>query len=216
MTLIVAINLNNYLFLASDQRLTIECEPSTGLPPRIHHDGYKKIRYWKHGAIVTSGDVILMDLFYKQLILKENKPESELDLILTSRIARVMYLQLGFPAAQIYGCAFFSVYTEGKVELIHLSIKEDSIEYETVKPMHAHFSLFAGLPDDPIYQQFVNYLKNVQSFESFKDFYNYHMELLKYFYKRQYSFDKSITSTFDLFIQNKKNGKGFTQTIKNL
>ena len=54
MTLIVAINLNNYLFLASDQRLTIKCEPSTGLPPRIHHDGYKKntiLETWRYSHI---------------------------------------------------------------------------------------------------------------------------------------------------------------------
>ncbi len=50
------------------------------------------------------------------------------------------------------GTAFSLIFKLGKVEIIHLSIKENYIEYETIQPMHAHFSLFEGTPDDPIYQ----------------------------------------------------------------
>lgn len=215
MTLIVAINLNNYIFLASDQRLTFECAPSTGLPTHIYQDGYSKIQYWQYGAIVMSGDVFLMDFFYQALISSAKSNDHNLDVIYIAQVALAAYLHLFLKPKQIFGCAFFSIFTSEGMEIIHLSISDNVIKYETIEPMHAHFSLFAGSPNDPIYQQLVNCLRNDKSFENFKDFYHYHAELLKYFFKRQRSFDESITSTFDLFIQNKKNGKGFTQIIDN-
>lgn len=48
-----------------------------------------------------------------------------------------------------------------------------------------------------------------------EEFYNYHADLIKAFYKRQASFDESITASFDIFIQNVKTGIGFMQTIEN-
>lgn len=81
--------------------------------------------------------------------------------------------------------------------------------------MYAHFSLFEGTPDDPIYQLFVNSLRKAGNFLNFEDFYNYHTELLKFFYTTQKRIDNSITSSFDLFIQDKKTGQGFIRTISN-
>ena len=62
-TLTVAINIQDYIFLASDQRLTIECAPETNLPPKTYISHYKKIKYWEYGAITVSGDVMLNALF---------------------------------------------------------------------------------------------------------------------------------------------------------
>lgn len=67
MTLIVAINLNNYIILTGDHRLTIDFKPFAKLPSKIIVDGYKKLKYWKHGAIVVSGNVVLMNYFYEFL-----------------------------------------------------------------------------------------------------------------------------------------------------
>lgn len=64
MTLTVAINIQDYIFLASDQRLTIECAPETNLPPKTYIDHYKKIKYWEYGAITVSGDVMLMHYLF--------------------------------------------------------------------------------------------------------------------------------------------------------
>lgn len=100
-----------------------------------------------------------------------------------------------------------------KVELISLSIREKEIEYEVIPTMNAHFSLFAGTPDDPIYQVFVNSLKRIDKFIVTQNFFTYHIELLKQFYKRQQSFDYSITKSFDIFIQDTKTGCGFIATF---
>ena len=81
--------------------------------------------------------------------------------------------------------------------------------------MNAHFSVFAGSPDDPIYQIFVNSLKKFDKFTITQDFFIYHLELLKQFYRRQQSFDDSITKSFDLFIQDTRTGYGFMTTIIN-
>lgn len=62
------------------------------------------------------------------------------------------------------------------------------------------------------------YFRSLQQsfeFESGQAFYDYHVDLLKAFYRRQKSFDESITSSFDLFIQDTQTGLGFTQYIDN-
>lgn len=213
MTLTVAINLKDYIIITGDHRLTIECEPFTELPARTIVDDYKKIKYWKYGAITVSGNVLLMYYFHE--VLELYAKQNNWDFLQIAQIARTMYLKDRKTKDPVAGTAFFSIFTLEKVDIIHLSIKEDYIEYEVVKPMYAHFSLFEGTPDDPIYQLFVNSLKKIDNFLNIKDFYNYHMELLKFFYTRQKRFDDSITSSFDLFIQNTKTGHGFMQTIEN-
>ncbi|MGF2637281.1 hypothetical protein ACQUFW_13290 [Acinetobacter johnsonii] len=213
MTLTVAINIDDYIILTGDHRLTIECEPFTGLPTRTVVDDYKKIKYWKYGAITVSGDVLLMYYFHE--VLEFYAKQNNWDFLQVAQVARAMYLNDDKPEQHATGTAFFSLFTLGKVEIIHLSIKKNYIEYETIKPMHAHFSLFEGTPDDPIYQLFVNSLRKIDSFLNFEDFYNYHTELLRFFYTRQKRIDDSITSSFDLFIQNTKTGQGFMQTIEN-
>jgi hypothetical protein len=213
MTLTVAINLKDYIIVTADHRLTIECEPFTGLPARTVVDNYKKIKYWKYGAITVSGDVLLMYYFHE--VLELYAKQNNLDFLQIAQVARAMYLKDGKHREHATGTAFFSIFTLEKVDIIHLSIKENYIEYEIIKPMYAHFSLFEGTPDDPIYQLFVNSLRKIDNFLYFKDFYNYHIELLKFFYTRQKRIDDSITSSFDIFIQNTKTGHGFMQTIKN-
>lgn len=213
MTLTVAINLDDYILITGDHRLTIECEPFTGLPARTIIDDYKKVRYWEYGAITVSGDVLLMYYFHQALDLYAK--QNLWDFLEIAQIARAMYVNQGKPSNTATGTAFFSIYTVEKVELINLSITETHIEYETVPPMHAYFSMFAGTADDPIYQMFVNSLKKLDKFINNKDFLNYHIELLKHFYTRQQSFDESITSSFDLLIQNTKTGQGFMKTIEN-
>ena len=179
MTLTVAINIDDYIILTGDHRLTIECEPFTGLPTRTVVDDYKKIKYWKYGAITVSGDVLLMYYFHE--VLEFYAKQNNWDFLQVAQVARAMYLNDDKPEQHATGTAFFSLFTLGKVEIIHLSIKKNYIEYETIKPMHAHFSLFEGTPDDPIYQLFVNSLRKIDSFLNFEDFYNYHTELLRFF-----------------------------------
>lgn len=211
MTLIVAINLDNYVLIAGDHRLSIECEPFTGLPARTIIDDYKKVSYWKHGGITVSGDVILMHYFKQVLELYAEK--NKWDFLEIAQVARFMYLRDGKQPQKATGTAFFSIFTMEKVELISLSIRENEIEYEIIPTMNAHFSLFAGSPDDPIYQVFVNSLKKFDKFIVAQNFFTYHIELLKQFYIRQQSFDDSITKSFDLFIQDTKTGYGFMTTI---
>jgi len=212
MTLIVAINLNNYIILTGDHRLTIECQPFTKLPSKFFVDGYKKLKYWKHGAIVVSGSVVLMHYFYE--FLQAQAPDT-FDFLLAAYQARIRFLQEGGQLDQATGCAFFSVFNNGEVLLIHLSIKTTLVEYEKVYPIFAHFSAFEGEPDDPVFQEFAASLRQSFEFESAQAFYGYHVDLLKAFYRSQNSFDESVTSSFDLFIQDTKTGLGFTQYIDN-
>lgn len=213
MTLTVAINIQDYIFLASDQRLTIECAPETNLPPKTYIDHYKKIKYWEYGAITVSGDVMLMHYFF--VILQAHAKQNCWDFLQMAQEARCFYFQNNKTTQPATGTAFISIYTLDKVEIVHVSIKEHLIEYEVIEPMHAHFSLYAGRPDDPIYQVFVNSLKKLDQFLNREDFFNYHIELIKYFFTRQKRFDESITSSFDLFIQNTTTGKGVLITVNN-
>jgi hypothetical protein len=213
MTLTIAINLDNYVFIAGDHRLSIECEPFTGLPAKTIIDDYKKVSYWEHGGITVSGDVLLMH-YFKQALVTYAK-QNNWNFLEIAQVARLMYLQDGKPIHKATGTAFFSIFTMKKVELICLSIRENEIEYEVIPAMNAHFSVFAGSPDDPIYQIFVNSLKKFDKFTITQDFFIYHLELLKQFYRRQQSFDDSITKSFDLFIQDTRTGYGFMTTIIN-
>ena len=214
MTLTIAIQLDDYIILTGDQRLIVECESFTQLPAKTIYDGYKKIKYWKHGAITVSGDVLLMYYFHELLELYAQK--SNFDLLQIAQIAKKMYINDRKPSNQATGVAFLSIFSFGKVELITLSIEETEIEYETIAPMNAHFSMFAGTPDDPIYQNFVDALRCIGNFPSFKAFFEYHVDLIKAFYKRQKSFNESITARFDLFIQNTQTAYGLIHTITNL
>lgn len=213
MTLTIAINLDNYVLIAGDHRLSIECEPFTGLPAKTIIDDYKKVSYWEHGGITVSGDVLLMH-YFKQ-VLEIYAKQNNWNFLEIAQVARLMYLQDDKPIHKATGTAFFSIFTTEKVKLICLSIRENEIEYEVIPTMNAHFSVFSGSPDDPIYQIFVNSLKKFDKFIVTQDFFNYHIELLKQFYRRQQSFDNSITKSFDLFIQDTRTGYGFMTTIIN-
>lgn len=213
MTLTVAIHLNDFIVLVGDQRLTVEYESVKQAPAKVILDDYQKIRYWKHGAIVVSGSVLLMHYFYELLNIHAASEPAEWQFLAIAQIARAKFLNIYKGSEEATGTAFFSLFNNHKVELIHLSINEDGIQYETIQPMFAHFSVFAGTPDDPIYQLFVDALRQQQHFAGIEEFYNYHIELIKIFYKRQASFDESITCAFDVFIQNVSTGVGFMQNI---
>ena len=215
MTLTVAIHLNDFIILTGDQRLTIEYESAKDMPTKMILDDYQKIKYWKHGAIVVSGSVLLMHYFYELLSSQAASQQDEWQFLYIAQIARAKFLQIYKNGEEATGTAFFSLFNNNKVELIHLSINEECIKYETVQPMFAHFSLFAGTHHDPIYQLFVDALRQQQQFLTMEEFYNYHADLIKAFYKRQASFDESITASSDIFIQNVKTGIGFMQTIEN-
>ena len=93
MTLTVAINLDDYVFIAGDHRLIIQSEPYTGSPDKIVVDDYKKIRYWEHGAITVSGDVLLMHYFHEILELYAKK--NCWDFLEIAQVARAIYLNDG-------------------------------------------------------------------------------------------------------------------------
>lgn len=213
MTLIVAIHVDDYLILTGDHRLTLECQPHTNLPEKIFQDGYKKIKYFKYGAITVSGDVILMEYFFD--LLQRYTEQNNWNFIEIAQVARQLFIESGRDPISAKGTAFFTVQTFNQVQLIALYIREKEIEYETIPDMHAYFALFAGTPVDPIYQIFANSLRKVDKFAHLEDFYNYHLALIKQFYKRQQSFDSSITASFDLYIQHKKTGKAAITTIFN-
>lgn len=105
MTLTVAINLNDYIILTGDHRLTIECEPFTGLPARTVVDDYKKIKYWEYGAITVSGDVLLMYYFHE--VLEIYAKQNNWDFLQVAQVARAMYLSAGKPVQHATGTAFF-------------------------------------------------------------------------------------------------------------
>ncbi len=105
MTLTIAINLDNYVFIAGDHRLSIECEPFTGLPAKTIIDDYKKVSYWEHGGITVSGDVLLMH-YFKQALVTYAK-QNNWNFLEIAQVARLMYLQDGKPIHKATGTAFF-------------------------------------------------------------------------------------------------------------
>ena len=106
MTLTVAINIDDYIILTGDHRLTIECEPFTGLPARTVVDDYKKIKYWKYGAITVSGEVLLMYYFHE--VLEFYAKQNNWDFLQVAQVARAMYLNDDKPEQHATGTAFFS------------------------------------------------------------------------------------------------------------
>lgn len=215
MTLTIAINLDDFVIITADQRLTIHCKPFTNLPETLYSDNYKKINIWKHGAMTSSGDVLLMHCFYELLQVHANDGDNTWRFIEIAQQAREIFLEIGHPKEEATGSALFSLYNLGTTHLIHLTFDKTSIRYETIPAIQANFCLFAGTPDDPIYQAFVSALRRIRYFDSFSNFFNYNVNLIKAFYKRQQSFDDTITSTFDIFIQHRKSGKSFLKTIYN-
>lgn len=156
-----------------------------------------------------------MHCFYELLQAHANDGSNTWEIIDIAQQALNLYLELGKPAEEATGSALFSLFNLGTTHLIHLTFDKTSIKYESIPAIQADFCLFAGTPDDPIYQAFVSALRRIRHFDNFNNFFDYNLNLIKAFYKRLQSFDETITSTFDIFIQHRKSGKSFLKTIHN-
>lgn len=216
MTLTIAVNLTDFIILTGDQRLTLELlDSNEDNQFKMTIDQYKKIRKWRYGAIVTSGAVILMDLFYKHLQFESGLLNSELDLFKVASKAVNDFLTFGYSIVHAVGWAYFSFFTDGELTLIGISIDGINTECDYIQPLHANFSMYAGTPNSTIFQDFVNQLREVNHFNTTNDFINYHLNLISRFYLNQKRIDDSITSSFDYVIQDTITGNMIEGTVLN-
>ncbi|MDV2440475.1 hypothetical protein QR665_13470 [Acinetobacter gerneri] len=208
MTLLIALNIDDYYILAADQRVTLECEPFTNLPKKCYTDGFKKLRLWNHGAFAASGDLILVEYLYQ--LLQEEVNENSFEILKIAKKAKMLRLNENLSNERSTGCAIFTAKLLNKTVLIHLSINENSVEYEFIEPMQSFLSLGGGDPNDPVYHYFADLLKERYWFDNFENFLDYHLNLVKNFIRRQKGFDNSITPIFDFIIQSSKTGQGYS------
>lgn len=210
MTLLVALQIKDYIFLASDQRVTVQCEAFTGLPPLFYIDEFKKYRIWHYGVMISSGNVTFLEYFYSLIKRKTRYSEDAMqDFSKMATTAKELCLTgHGIRFDQSTATIFITARIKGKFELIQLNIRENYFEYFVIEPMSIALSMFAGVPDDPAYQVVADALRPISAFKDYRGFYEYHLQLIDSFFKRQYSFDESITSKFDLIVQNTRQGTG--------
>ncbi|WP_296280832.1 hypothetical protein [uncultured Acinetobacter sp.] len=210
MTLLIALQLDEYIFLASDQRVTVQCEAFTGLPPLLYVDDFKKYRIWDYGVMICSGNVTFLEYFYSLIKLKKSYSEDAMqDFSKMATTAKELCLAgHGIQFDQSTATIFITARIKGKFELIQLNIRENYFEYFVIEPMSIVLSMFAGVPDDPAYQVVVDALRPISAFKNYQGFYEYHVQLIDLFFKRQCSFDESITSQYDVIVQNTRFGNG--------
>lgn len=212
MTLIVAADVQDHLILAGDHCAVLSRVSNQGLPDLVL-DNYRKVHPWKYGGIVASGDVFMMAYFHR-LLLRHDATGQPLDVLRIARQAKAARSLNGIPPDRSTGNIFFTLPTSDGFRLQSLCIERDTISLEIIEPISTHFSLRKeAVLDEGAYQSINGRLRPSCFFEDIDAFNRYHIELLSTLYAKQSAADKFVTSSFDVFMLDKRTGAGsFWQT----
>lgn len=212
MTLIVTFDVQDHLILAGDH-YAVMSRTSNQRSPELVLNNYRKVYPWKYGAIAASGDVFLMAHFC-QLFQHHERRGEPISLLQIAKEAKATRSASGAHPSQSTGSLFFTLPGKDGFDLHFLSIGETVIDREIVEPISTRFAVFKAAPKDSGYNESTRYddftsrLRPSFFFKSVDDFYRHHIDLLKEFFLMQCAFDDRVTSSFDVYIMNKRTGIG--------
>lgn len=225
MTMIISAHLGDCILIAADKR-AMTCDLETGTL-QISHDDEAKIKLWCRGAIAGTGvselidnisqyfiniseeesQVKQMDAIYEQIekIIMEGIPKKYIlnNVIVLSIFDGIETLLFTIPLKP-----FFQVIEKKDVEIIQPYMNE-------IKAWEVDVCCYNIPPDMSFLQEFQRNLNPMSYFKTHQEFLNYYIHDLKKIFATHASFDTSITTSFDLYIQSVETGSGIALHIEN-
>lgn len=217
MSLVVALNLDDYAILATDKRGVMSYRNKDIEIDLRTDDHYQKLRQVPFGFFSAAGDYAITEIFYQECMLHKIAPRT-LDQIVRNTYDR--YINEGGSFGQDTNILLIakSFNNQGDFEkdtILQIKFKYESIETEDVAPMSL-ISLMAKMNPDPNFWDKVGtYLRSSETFKNLDDFFNYHLHLIQYIWKEQLKFDNLISHHIDFYFHDKRVSKGIFLSAEN-
>lgn len=207
MTLIIAADVQDHLILAGDHCAVLS-RVSNGAEPDVVLRNYQKVYPWKYGAIAASGDVFLAVNFRRLFMLHESLGQP-VNLAQVARDAKAVRARNGAMPNESVGNIFLTLPGHDGFELHGVFVGENSIEIEVIAPTSTRFSVREDrAPDESACHAFNSKLRPSFFFEDIDAFHRRHLDLLSTFFAEQSATDELVTSSFDVFMLDKRSGVG--------
>lgn len=211
MTLIIAADVQDHLILAGDHCAVLS-RVSNGEKQNAVLRNYQKVHPWKYGAIAASGDVVLMVNFWRKFLLQEGLGQP-INLAQVAREAKAARTRAGIPPSQSTGNVFFTLPGRDGFELHGLFFGERTVEYDVVAPIETRFSMQAHrVPGEAGCHAFNSRLRPSFFFDDINAFHRHHIDLFGRFFAEQSAVDDLVTSSYDIFMLDKRSGGGLFWT----
>lgn len=211
MTLIIAADVQDHLMLAGDHCAVMSNVSNTGAPERVIKN-YRKVYFWKHGAIAASGDVVLM-VWFCRLLLHHERSGQPLDLLQIARQAKQRRACDAIPCEVSTGNIFFSLPGGEGFNLYGVFIKAQTIELELIEPISTRFSMREAVPDAAACHVFNSRLRPSFFFKDAQAFQQHHLGLLGAFYAGHSAVDDRVTPSFDVILLEKRTGRAMAWQV---
>ena len=207
MTLIIAADVQDHLILAGDHCAVLSRVSNAGEPDVVLRN-YQKVYPWKYGTVAASGDVFLMAHFCRAFLWHESLGQP-IDLLQVAREAKAARTRSGTPPSRSTGNIFFTLPGNEGFELQGAFFGESTVEFEVLKPISSRFSMREErAPDETVCQAFSSKLRPSFFFDGIDAFHRHHLDLLSKFFAGQSASDDLVTSSFDVFMLDKRTGVG--------
>ena len=224
--MIVAAHLDDCILIAADKR-AMTCDLETGIL-RLAHDEEQKIRLWSRGAIAGTGETEFINRIADYFIQFEadGRPLKQMDAIYEEIEKRI---KEGIPKEILINNSLIFSMFDGLETLLYLipiepffkEIKKNGQkiiqpEMNKIKPYGVDVTCFNIPPDMSSLQNFQSNLRSLLSFENALEFINYCITQLKQVFAEHAQIDPSITTSFDLYLQNCATGQSLALHVPNL
>ena len=226
MTMIIAAHLDDCILIAADKR-AMTCDLETGIL-RLAHDEEQKIRLWSRGAIAGTGETEFINRIADYFIQFEadGRPLKQMDAIYEEIEKRI---KEGIPKEILINNSLIFSMFDGLETLLYLipiepffkEIKKNGQkiiqpEMNKIKPYGVDVTCFNIPPDMSSLQNFQGNLRSLSSFDNELEFMTYYIDQLKQIFGAHAQIDPSITTSFDLYLQNCATGQSLALHVPNL
>lgn len=203
MTLIIGINLKDYLILAADRR---EVCLVNGDVAEIRSDNVNKIIDWKQGYITGSGYVPILSKLKETLNSTSVAHTSEILDLAVSSSNDVFNINVPFQVKNYWMCRTrwylsYLTYDDNDNNVLRLAIVE-SDRIEGLRLVHEMDIVFSNLFDgsDALRDEISSRLKPLSEFDDLQDSIDYHVNLLPKIFLRASENLESVSRDYDVAI----------------
>ena len=223
--MIISAHLGDCILIAADKR-AMSCDLETG-NMKWATDNENKIKCWCRGAVTGSGETLFLDRIAQYFINVQGSDSQlrQMDAIYDEIEKRILE---GVPQKILLNnIVIFSMFDGSKTLLYSIPI-EPFFQYtkkngfdlihpymHEIKEWSIDVACFNIPPDMSSLQEFQRHLKPMEFFNNSEEFMNYYIHNLKHIFAVHASVDPSITTTFDLYIQDCKTGESLALHIPN-
>lgn len=196
MTFIVAIQLEDSVVVATDNRITIENSSAESR----HADTLQKIRFWPQGIITGTGESLALERIFKSF-QQNNNPEQLSALLRDGCEAR--RLEIGEHTQLKKTRLLYSCFTDAGIRLKTVGRFSENIIVNAIEPMTMELFVF-NEDISPIYQELIHLqqnLRNPQQCRSTGEWMNTYIAPLTTIFKKFSQADQTVSASFDIYFQ---------------